>query len=84
VYGKPVIHGPEYSKFAEAEGLLEAGGSIVINSAIELEARLNALLQDEQDLTTMGNKAGLFVQIHTGASQAVLQHIQENLRLTSE
>src|SRR5207253_5582832 len=38
VYGKPVVFGPEYEKFNEAVELIDFGGGISIENALDLEA----------------------------------------------
>ena len=83
VYGTPVIHGPEYAKFAEATGLLEAGGSFVITNSLELESLLEKLWQQPALLQQAGDAAASFVQKNAGATRRVLQWIQENRLLTS-
>ncbi|HSC52379.1 MAG TPA: glycosyltransferase N-terminal domain-containing protein [Phnomibacter sp.] len=77
VYGKPVIHGPEFSKFLEAQGLLDAGASCVIESALELEETLNKLLANPAQIEQMGKAAAQFVHQHDGATAAILRYIQE-------
>lgn len=84
VYGKPVIHGPEYQHYAEAIGLLETGGSVVVNSGLELEAKLDWLLQHPEEAAAMGTRAAGFVANQKGATAAIVQWVQENLLLTSE
>lgn len=84
IYGKPIIHGPEFSKFPEAQGLLDAGASIVINSALELENELAQLLSNKNKIVEMGKAASGFVHQHAGATTAIIQFIQENRLLTSE
>lgn len=78
VYGKPVIHGPEYSKFPEAEGLLTAGGSAVIESALELEALLKKLWNEPGYREQMGTAAAKYVNESAGATQRVLKLIADS------
>lgn len=78
VYGKPVIHGPEYSKYPEAEGLLTAGGSAVIESALELEALLQKLWNEPGYGEQMGKAAAKYVTESAGATQRVLQLMADN------
>ncbi len=83
VYGKPVIFGPEYEKFAEAVGLVEAGGAHSIENALELEALLNTLLNDHTALETSGNICRQYVQEHKGATGMILDYIQRKRLLIS-
>src|SRR5215212_9055459 len=49
VYGKPVIFGPEYEKNFEAVEMIDSGGAISIENAIELEKILDTLLSDHAE-----------------------------------
>lgn len=83
VYGKPVFYGGYYQKYAEAVGLIEAGGAHAIADAAELQLHLNRLLEDDGLYTDTCNRAAGFVQQHAGASQMILNYIQEKRLLTS-
>ena len=77
VYGKPVIHGPEYEKYAEAVGLIHAGGSFEIENALELEAVLSNLFNDRIYYEESADKAREFVYRHSGGSRQVLNYIEK-------
>ncbi len=83
VYGKPVIFGPEYKKYVEAIGLVESGGGIPIENALELESVLNLLWEQEETLKTKGIASKQFVFANAGASKKIIQFIQENRLLTN-
>lgn len=83
VYGKPVLHGPEYEKFAEAVELVESGAGIPINNALELEKVLNELWNDETLLKTKSETARQYVYSKAGATKKIMHYIQENRLLTS-
>ncbi len=83
VYGKAVIYGPEYEKYSEAIELVECGGGISIENALELESILNELWKDETLLATKGNAAKKYVYANKGASNKIIQFIQEKRLLTS-
>ena len=78
VYGKPVIYGPEFEKFTEAIGLVDCGGGITIQNALELESTLNELWETPSLLKEKGTAARQFVYSRAGASGKILQYIQEN------
>jgi 3-deoxy-D-manno-octulosonic-acid transferase len=82
VYGKPVVHGPEYEKYAEASGLLQCGGGFAIESELELEKLLDTLLTDAEKRADAGKRAGQFVDSHAGATQKILDYIQSNRLLS--
>lgn len=83
VYGKPVIFGPTYEKFAEAVGLIECGAGISIDNALELENELNKLWNNETVLKTKSKAAKKYVYEKAGATQKIMEYIQANLLLTS-
>lgn len=83
VYGRPVVFGPVYEKYAEAKGLVAAGGGFSIMDAVELETVFLELLQDKDEYQSVCEKAGAFVQNNAGATQEILHYINENRLLTS-
>ncbi|HVK49580.1 MAG TPA: glycosyltransferase N-terminal domain-containing protein [Pseudobacter sp.] len=83
VYGKPVVFGPVYDKFIEADELVETGGGISIETALELEEVFNELLQDRDEYKKAASAAAQYVASKTGATQAVTSYIQENRLLTN-
>lgn len=83
VYSKPVVHGPEYEKFAEAKELIEQGASFEVEDALELEKILDKLFTDVAAYNVAAKAAGLFVHAKTGASAQVVEFIYKNRLLTS-
>ncbi len=83
VYGKPVIFGPVYEKYKEAIELLEAGAAYSIETALELEELMNNMLSDEEWLKQSGNVARNYVREKAGATEVIMNYIQENRLLTS-
>lgn len=83
VYNKPVVHGPVYEKYIEATELVEQGGAFPIETALELEKVLNNLLTDTTAYNKACRQAGDYVRRKAGATEAVLQFIQEKRLLTS-
>jgi 3-deoxy-D-manno-octulosonic-acid transferase len=82
VWGRPVIFGPNYKKYREAIELLEAGGGFSIKDAGELKKIAVDLLNDEQYLQAVSRKAKSYVEENTGATEKIIQFIQENRLLT--
>ena len=83
VYGKPVLFGPKYKKFKEAAGLIGAGGGFSVGSANELKSELKNLLADQKKLEDVSKRSFDFVQQNKGATQIIIDVIQENRRFTS-
>ena len=83
VHYKPVLFGPVYDKYLEASGLVDAGGAISIEDALDFERVANQLFSNESDRKKMGQFAGDFVHAHKGASKKIIHYIQEKRLLTS-
>ena len=83
VYGKPVIFGPVIEKYIEAVELTECGGGLVIDSAIEAEKVFNRLLQHPQESAEAGDAARTYVYSRRGATERILNYIEENRLLNS-
>ncbi|WP_346318984.1 glycosyltransferase N-terminal domain-containing protein [Chitinophaga sp. YIM B06452] len=82
-YGKPVIIGPVFHQFLEAETLVQNRGAIVINNAEELRRAVDAL-QDPYFYGQAEETAGRFVEQNQGATEKIVRYIQEKRFLTSE
>ncbi len=78
VYGKPVIFGPEIKKNLEAEELIECGGGISIENAIELEKAVTNLFNNAEELKQRSIDAKEYVYDKAGATKIIMQYIQEN------
>lgn len=83
VYGKPVMFGPEYDKYIEAIELVEAGGGISIENALELEQEISQLMADPVDYEQTCRAAKQYVFGKKGATDTITRYIQENLLLTN-
>jgi 3-deoxy-D-manno-octulosonic-acid transferase len=83
VYGKPVVFGPVYDKYPEAEELVVAGGGIPVETALELEKAFNELLEDG-DYYQQASLASLhYVDSKKGATGKIMEYIQEKRLLIS-
>lgn len=76
VYGKPVIYGPEYEKYTEAIGLIECGGGIEIENALELEKVLDNLFSDKEAYEICCKASKEFVYANAGATGKIAEHIR--------
>lgn len=72
VYGLPVLFGPNYHHFREAQGLIDAGAARSINNYSELEAALNTALDQYQEI---GAKSAAYVQSELGATEKIYKKI---------
>ena len=72
VYGVPVVFGPNYHHFREAQGLIDAGAARSIKNYSELETALNTALDQHE---TIGAKAAEYVQSELGATEKIYKGI---------
>ncbi len=82
VYGKPVIFGPAYDKFEEAKKLIELEAAFSISTPVELEKKVNELLNNKSTLSKAEKAARDFVFLNTGATEKIMNYIQANRLLT--
>ncbi|MEO7394872.1 MAG: 3-deoxy-D-manno-octulosonic acid transferase, partial [Chitinophagaceae bacterium] len=87
VYNKVVVFGPYYKKYSEAVDLVKTGGGISFdddkNDGAELKIVIEMLLKNQKEFIVRSTSAGDFVTSHKGATQKILQFIQENRLLTN-
>jgi 3-deoxy-D-manno-octulosonic-acid transferase len=75
VYGIPVIFGPNYMKFNEANELLKNGGAFSINNFETLQYTLDRLLANNEERNQIGKIAKDYITVNTGATQMIISHI---------
>jgi 3-deoxy-D-manno-octulosonic-acid transferase len=78
VYSKPVVMGPTFQKYLEATELVDKGGAITVNNGQALDSALQALFDNETERKKMGQIALDYTVSKRGATNKVLQVIQEN------
>jgi 3-deoxy-D-manno-octulosonic-acid transferase len=87
VYYKPVLFGEYFRKYTEATGLVMSGGGIpfigVKRNGVMLKELIKVLLANNEEYKNRSHAAGDFVQTHKGATQKIIQFIQEKRLLTS-
>lgn len=71
-HGKPVLFGPNHKRFAEAQGLIEAGAGWCVNNAEELQRMLQQMIDDPQGLRTASKNARSYVQRNAGATDRIV------------
>lgn len=75
VYSVPVIFGPNFKKFIEALGLIEAGGGYSVADYNAFRGLMDEFLQYDETLISAGKLAGDFVTQNSGAANRVLDAI---------
>ncbi len=78
VYAKPVVFGPVYDKYFEAEELLNYGGAFSIEDSLELEALFKELLEDANEYQHAATASKAYVKSKAGASNKVMDYIEAN------
>ncbi len=76
VYGKPVIFGPNYHKFKEAEELIKIGGGFSVNDISQLEKLIFRWMLHPEEKNMAGEKARQYVLKHTGASEQIISALK--------
>src|SRR6478672_2359655 len=82
VFGKPVLFGPNYSKYREAQDLIESGGGLSFHSSEELKQLIEQLINPTKYIDA-ASKAKESVIRNTGATKKVIAYIQEKRLLTN-
>ncbi|MEO7983781.1 MAG: glycosyltransferase N-terminal domain-containing protein [Bacteroidota bacterium] len=83
VYNKPVLFGSFYHKYTEAIGLVQSGGGLPFNDVKMLGELIEALLINREEYDYRTRAAGDFVTSNKGATEKIIQFIQEKRLLTS-
>lgn len=68
VYGVPVLFGPRYHKFREAEDLIEVGGGFAVSDYASFAAAMDEALAHPKEY---GRKAGEYVRSEVGATDKI-------------
>jgi 3-deoxy-D-manno-octulosonic-acid transferase len=77
-FGLPVLFGNKnYRKFQEAVELIDQEGAWAIGNSRELSEKLSELLADPALCHRQGAVSRAYVEAHTGATQAVMQCLEE-------
>ena len=74
-FGKPVIFGPKYEKFKEANDLIDAGGAFSIVNSEQLNNRTVELLDDEHLQQKASDICSEYVDRKKGATKAIIDSI---------
>jgi len=83
VWGKPVIIGENYEKFAEAIDLVECGAAESIGDAVEVKEVVDNWLNDKTAYEESGAAAKAYVYAKSGATATIMEYIYTKRLLTS-
>lgn len=79
VFGIPVVIGPQYHGFKEAEDLVDRKGIIAIETEVGFKAIMDALLSDKDFRSGTGKTNADYIRGNTGATMVILKHIEQLL-----
>ncbi|HEX4851761.1 MAG TPA: glycosyltransferase N-terminal domain-containing protein, partial [Puia sp.] len=77
VYGRPVIFGPVIDKYQEAMDLVDSGGGIIIDSALDAESVFDRLFVKEEEYRYCCEASRNYVYSKKGATEMIMRYIQE-------
>lgn len=77
-YGVPVVIGPKYEKFQEANDLVSLGSCLVVNNIEELSNTFNELIKNTSLRKNLGSKNKDFVLKNKNATKIVMDFIEKN------
>ena len=83
VYGKPVVFGPVFDKYIEAIELIDEGGGFTVENALELEKLFDEIFSDKQLYKESSEASRNYVYRKKGATDKIIQFIQEKRLLTN-
>jgi 3-deoxy-D-manno-octulosonic-acid transferase len=75
-FGLPVIFGPDYSRFKEANDLIALKAGFSIADEAGLKAVADNLINDEVFYNTARKKIQAYVKEHTGATSTIIEYIK--------
>ncbi len=76
-FGKPVLFGPNYSKFQEAHDLIRLGGGWSHHNYDELEAHLTPLLTDSEALARATQACLALMEQNCGSTDKIISTIEK-------
>lgn len=76
-FGKPVIFGPNYTKFQEAEDLIKRSAAFSINTSADLKNITERLLSDENYYQQASNSAREYVLEKKGATEVIMNYLKQ-------
>ncbi len=80
VFGIPVLTGPKYHGFSEAEELVELGGISVVDGPETFSARIHELVGDEKARERQGKINAHYVASRKGATKKITDHLKNHMK----
>lgn len=76
-FGMPIFIGPNYEKFQEAKDLVNLHTIFVVEDTESLQNRLEYFISNPEKRLEKGQKARAYIQAKIGASQHILETLEE-------
>jgi 3-deoxy-D-manno-octulosonic-acid transferase len=76
VFGVPIVIGPQYHGFKEAEDLVELGGLLTITNSREFNDIIQELVNQSAKRKTVGEINATYITNNLGATQTITEHLQ--------
>ena len=76
VYGLPILFGTNYSKFKEANDLIQMHSAFSISNFEELKIKLDELLSNDDLRKSISERNKKFVEESAGATEKIINHIK--------
>lgn len=74
-HGKPILFGPEYSKFKEAHDLITKRSAYSISDSVIAKRVINKLLSNQDQLKSSGAASAEYVKENTGATNMIFEFV---------
>jgi len=77
VFGIPIIIGPQFGGFKEAEDLVTAGGILPVSSQSSFNNLLKDLMTKPASINNIGDINAQYIETNIGASELIMNHISK-------
>ncbi|NER09561.1 3-deoxy-D-manno-octulosonic-acid transferase [Muriicola jejuensis] len=81
VFGIPVLTGPDFKGFTEAEDLVELGGISVVENPESFSIRILELVRNKRERNRLGKINADFVASRTGATLKITAYLKDKMDL---
>lgn len=78
-FGLPIIFGPNFKKFREANDLIKLKGAFPIKNMADFNEILNTFITNHQAFITAGNNTQKYVQANLGATDIITKFVRSSL-----
>ena len=77
VFGIPIIIGPQFGGFKEAEDLVSSGGIIPVSNQERFDKTMENLINDPISIRKIGDINSNYINANRGASNLVMKHLSK-------